>query len=177
MARLGSAVLADLEDLDIFTLLSEMPRIPRETLKNLVFEKMSVLSLNYLNTKKSRHTKVLNLVHRNIKMQEYHSPNEMGIHEEKSLFQLRTRIIEVRNNYSGSYPDLRCPLCKSEVDTQQHLLECKKLEIQGEIVSSKINYCDIFNGKLEDKANVARMLQAKFRLRQNLLKKLRKNLP
>ena len=104
-------------------------------------------------------------------MQEYLGPNEMGIDEAKFLFQLRTRMIEVRNNYSGSYPDLRCPLCKAEVDTQQHLLECKKLEIQWEIVSRQINYCDIFNGQLEDKANVARMLQAKFRLRQNLLKK------
>ena len=106
-----------------------------------------------------------------MKMQEYLGPNDLGIDEAKFLFQLRTRMIEVRNNYSGSYPDLRCPLCKSEVDTQQHLLECKKLEKEGEIVSSLINYCNIFNGKLEDKANVARILQAKFKLRKNLLKK------
>ena len=162
----GQTVLADLEDLDI-----SKPRIPRESFKNLISEKISVLALNYLNTEKSRHSKVLNLVHRNIKMQDYLSPNDMGIDQAKFLLQLRTRMIEVINNYSGSYPDLRCPLCKSEVDTQQHLLECKKLEKQGEIVSSLINYCNIFNGKLEDKANVARILQAKFRLRQNLLKK------
>jgi hypothetical protein len=125
----GQTVLADLEDLDISTPLSEIPRIPRESFKNLVSEKISVLALDYLNKEKSRHTKVLNLLHRNMKMQEYLGPNEMGIDEEKFLFQLRTRMIEVRNNYSGSYLDLRCPLCKAEVDTQQHLLECKKLEI------------------------------------------------
>ena len=105
---------------------------------------------------------MLNLVHRNMKMQEYPSPNNMGINEAKFLFQLRTRMIEVRNNYSGTSPNLRCPHCKSEVDTKQHLLECKKLEKQGEMVSIQIKYCDIFNRKLEDKANVARILQTKF---------------
>ena len=85
---LGQTVLADLEDLDISTPLSEIPRIPRESFKNLISEKISVLALNYLNTEKSRHSKVLNLVHRNMKMQEYLSPNDMGIDEAKFLFNL-----------------------------------------------------------------------------------------
>ena len=89
----------------------------------------------------------------------------------KFLFHLRTRMVEVRNNYGGSFQDMMCPLCKLEVDTQQHLLECKKLEERGEIVSSRINYCDIFSGKLEDKVNVARILQKKFKRRKDLLKK------
>ena len=48
----GQTVLADLEDLDISTPLSEIPRIPRESFKNLVSEKISVLALDYLNTEK-----------------------------------------------------------------------------------------------------------------------------
>ena len=90
-----------------------------------------------------------------MRMQDYLSPNEIGIHEAKFIFHLRTRMIDVRTNFSGSYVDLRCPLCKREEDTQKHLLECSKLNVENDLVSSLPTYCDIFSEKLELKVGVA----------------------
>ena len=106
-----------------------------------------------------------------MEMQDYLCPNEMSVQEAKFVFQLRSRMVEVRTNYGGSHPDLRCPLCMMEHDTQKHLLECVKLDGVGELVSVLPEYEDLFSRKLEPKVKVSRILRARFLKRKQMMKK------
>ena len=80
-------------------------------------------------------------------------------------------MVEVRTNYGGSHPDLRCHLCMMEQDTQKHLLECVKLDGVGELVSVLPEYEDIFSRKLEPKVKVSRILIARFLKSKQMMKK------
>ena len=76
-------------------------------------------------------------------------------------------MVEVRTNYGGSHPDLRCPLCMMEHDTQKRV----KLDGVGELVSVLPEYEDLFSRKLEPKVKVSRILRARFLKRKQMMKK------
>ena len=56
-------------------------------------------------------------------------------------------------------------------------LESEVKEVKGDIVSSQINYCDVFNRNLEDKAKVARILQTKFGLKKEFIEEMKNLYP
>ena len=64
------------------------------------------------------------LVYENLKLQNYFLPNDMTIKQCNLLFSMRSRMVQVRTNYSHSYTDLTCPVCldTSEQDTQLNIL-------------------------------------------------------
>ena len=80
-------------------------------------------------------------------------------------------MIEVRANYSGGYKDLNCPLCKKEVDSQAHLMYCKKLNGENDLVLEMPQYDHLFGNKLDGKILVARIINQRFTKRKQLLKK------
>ena len=41
------------------------------------------------------------------------------------LFKLRTRMINVRNNFKNKYEDLMCTRCKKEIDDEKYLQNVK----------------------------------------------------
>ena len=48
------------------------------------------------------------------------------------IFKARTRMIKVKGNYKNGFPDLTCRACKTEPETQMHVLnECKNLHSQN----------------------------------------------
>ena len=53
-------------------------------------------------------------------------------------------MIDVRANYSGGCADMSCPLCKVEVDSQRHLMNCKNLDGESDLVSEMPKYEDLF---------------------------------
>ena len=87
------------------------------------------LALKYLHKKKLKHKEVRKLIHNKIQMSEYLEPNkhEIKIKEAQQLIKLRSKMTNVKTNYSGSYKNnLNCDLCKNEGterrDTQKHTL-------------------------------------------------------
>jgi hypothetical protein len=71
------------------------------------------------------------------------------------LHALRSRSINVKNNFSSKYRnDMSCPLCFYVRDDQQHLLDClvlkKKLKSR-EAANNKVVYEDIFEDYLKQK--------------------------
>ena len=164
---------SDLEFLGIEIPISEIRKTSAETFKRIVSEKIIDASLKYLNEEKSKHSKVLHISHKMMQMQDYLAPNEITNEEAKLIFQIRCRMLEVRTNYSGSYGDLRCPLCNLSEDSQQHLLECDKLaeDEEGEVATKKPEYNDIFSEKLKPKAEIARIIISRYKKRKKILKK------
>ena len=104
-------------------------------------------------------------------MQDYLAPNEITNEEAKLIFHIRCRMLEVRTNYSGSYGDLSCPLCNLSEDNQQHLLDTLGEDEEGEVVTKKPEYNDIFSEKLKPKAEIARIIISRYKKRKKILKK------
>ena len=167
----GQTVAADLDELDITFPIFEISKTPVEKFRKLTMTNICTLALKHLNGEKGGHSKVLNIVYRNMKIQEYLTPNVIDIQEAKFIFHLRTRMVDVRKNFSGSYPNLNCPLCNLEPDTQEHLLKCEKLDADTDLISSMPEYSDIFSENLEAQVLVARIIQSRFKKRKQLLKK------
>ena len=98
-----------------------------DMVKKLIEEK----TINYLNSIKLKHTKVMHIVHNSLCLQEYLKPeNVQSVNLSKFLFQSRTRMLEVKTNFRNDFKneDLNCPLkCQNE-DDQKHLLECDKID-------------------------------------------------
>ena len=91
-------VMEDLESLKIHETIKKMTK---STFKGLIEKKVVITALIYLNSEKEKHTKVAHIEHKNLEMQDYLSPNTISIQESKFIFLLRTRMLDVRNNYKG----------------------------------------------------------------------------
>ena len=91
------------------------------------------------------YSNILHIQHAQLEIQEYLCLNDISVREAKFLFLTRCRMLEVRSNYSGSHSDPKCPLCEVEQDTQKHLLVCKKLNNENNIVSEVPIYENLFS--------------------------------
>ena len=58
------------------------------------------------------------------------------------IFQSRTRMIDVKNNFRNKYADTSCRACGSEPETQEHVLET--CQILHQTSDSKVSKNDIF---------------------------------
>ena len=135
---------------------------------NLSFEEISIMSkysykpkvkkavnlsaFNLLITEKNKLVKVSQINYSQLKMQSYFLPNKMTVKQCNLLFSLRARMVQVRINYKNSYTELFCPVCKdpTKQDNQQHLLFCKKLmENENLVIKTKIEYTDILKSNVQ----------------------------
>ena len=103
-------------------------------------------------------------------MQDYLCPNEISVDEAKFIFHVRTRMLDVKTNYSERYTDSLCPICKNEEDTQKHLLECSKLDTDGDIVTKLPEYDHLFSEKLDDKVKIAKIIKQRYEKRTAIIK-------
>ena len=94
-------------------------------------------------------------------MQQYLQPSVLDNVQVTLLFQLKSRLVEVKVNYKNKYRDLQCPVCKvdGEEDSQQHILTCNKLLQESNIIADKnIIYSHIFHNKIEKQAADVRLI-------------------
>ena len=76
--------------------------------------KSSLSALEYLNAIKAKHSKVLNIPHTTLEMQSYLKPSQITIIEAKFIFLVRTRMLDVKTNFTNKYNDVKYPNCMEE---------------------------------------------------------------
>ncbi len=73
------------------------------------------------------------------------------------VFQARTRMIKVKENYKKGQRNLICRVCRTQVETQQHILEeCVELH---EDETTKVTKDDIFKEDVYHLKEIANKLQ------------------
>ena len=124
-----------------------------EQFRKLVKSKIKQAAYQYLKEKQQTHSKVQDILYDELQTQKYLKSPLFTNEETNLLFSLRTRTsrsfkCNFRNLYGGQ---VDCPLkCWGEgqlplEDSQQHLLQWKKLEMQKKsIASHQISYDDLF---------------------------------
>ena len=153
----------DLKELSITCNLTDIRSQSKETFKKLVKDScMNIAFSNLTNLQKS-HSKMSNVKYADFKMQSYFHDGSI---DARSLFLYRTRMIRVRNNYQGSSPENQlCPLCKDEIDTQEHLLTCEKIHT----TPPNVRYGDIFMDDLSKIKDTLAALKSSFKFREDVL--------
>ena len=131
--------------------------------------KLGNLALKWLldkkNFRKSENAKGKQLNYTELKMADYLLPSDtdLTIKEKKWIFKCRIDDIDVRANRRWQYEDLSCLSCNSnKAESQIHILECKPLLENSNILTYLPNYSDLFGNDLDELIYVARLLKDNF---------------
>ena len=149
-----------------------------EKFKQLVKTKVREAALKYLKVKQQTHTKVQNILYNKLEIQPYLKSVLFNNDETKLLFSLRTRTSEsfkcnFRNLYRGQ---VDCPLQCWDAgeepieDSQQHILECKKMQIENSNVAlGKVVYNDLF-GEVSRQKEAITLFAELMEMKENQMK-------
>ena len=137
------------------------------TFKNLVNKKIKELShCSLLENKKGK----LSNLSDDYCMKEYLTTDKISLEQKQILFNLRTRMTQVRTNYKNQYQgNLACTLCDTDSeDSQEHLLQCPALLEKVEVDNS-VKYMDIFD-TLEKQVKAVKYIGEILKIRKSMLK-------
>ena len=98
--------------------------IPMEQIKAMSIEKFHKIvqigirraAFKYLSMEEAKLSKIMVVPHSELKLQKYFQPLAMmDVQDAKLLFQLRSRMLDVKKNFPKKYRDLCCPICNSDI--------------------------------------------------------------
>ena len=163
----------DKADLDLNLEDEEIISIKKEQFRNIVKNRIEKFAAKYLMQLKRSHSKTEHLTFNGFKPAEYLISNNLTSKEVQILFQLRTRMVDVKGNFSSAHSNnMWCKLCLLFVETQQHLLECPVLRIRTKnlIDFKEADYQMIF-GNLKNQEKIAKIYKILLEARKDLLDK------
>ena len=164
-------VKIDLEKIKLDLTLETIKLMSKEEFQKVVKNAINKTAFAYLNVEKQKRDKVKHIEHRYLKLQPYLCPGNLNIREAKLLFHLRTRMVDVKENFRNKYPDTICPVCKGDLkDTQEHVLVCSVLNHdRNMIVKSPVVFSWIFGTDVVKQSEVTRLFQYLWNLRTKFL--------
>ena len=71
------------------------------------------------------HKKVKTLKYKKVQIQTYLKDSNLSTEKKQLLFSLRTRMLDIKENFSFLYLDNECTLGCKEIESQEHLLNCQ----------------------------------------------------
>ena len=128
----------------------------------------SVATFTKLENIKQTHSKVRNLKHIRLEMQDYLMPNEannMKKEDAQIIFQIRSKVMNLKMNMKGKFEKFECSICFIEEETQEHVYLCEKiwnLKKQNNLNIPK--YEEILYGDVFQKLKVSRILKENMKL-------------
>ena len=140
--------------------------LSKESLKELIKKRTSVVAFDYLYKIAESHSKVQHQIYKDLNGMQYFEDNRFSTDQIKLLFKLRTRMFDVRNNFRNKYECASCPLCGLHGDTQDHLLSC--VMIQKHFTPS-IMYEDIFSEECNTLLETSKEFEKIVEIRNTLL--------
>ena len=164
-------VKKNLEELKLNLKTEEIMVMSKMKFRKLVLEAVRSKAFGDLLELKNSHKKVKHISYEHFEMQKYLKSKSLSNQEAKFAFHLRSRMIDVRCNYSSSYSHLHCPLCKKSEDNQEHLLNCEKLAEEKVISNGEINYQQLFERNIGKQEMVVKILKKSFENRKSILMK------
>ena len=116
--------------------------------KSYVEKKVNNFALEHLKREAARHSKSLGILNgvnslKKWRRQSYLGENIFSKEELFLLFQLRSRMLDVKSNFSTLYErNFVCRTCKEEdsIEDEDHLLDCKNLKSEIDDVEVKFDF-------------------------------------
>ena len=161
-----TTVLKDIETLNLNINLEGVTVMSLNRFKKKVRHAIKEKAFQYLVSQQATHSKAKPLKYSKLQLQPYLQPDavDLTIKEKAFIFEARSRMIDIRDNFKSGKSELKCRACNVEVEDQPHLLRCTKLMEDGELVQHIPEYSDLFGDDAAKIAAVSRILQRKFTL-------------
>ena len=168
-------VQADKQELEIDLTDEEIQGVSKFTFKSYVKKKVTINHLKYLESLKKKHSKAEHLNCSELKQADYLHDQNFSTHEKRLLFKLRSKTIDVKQNFPGLNKDMWCTSCGLFPENQSHLLQCPALVVHlgylaGETSTLNENY---IYGSTEQKRSIVKIFSDILEVRDNLQQKMR----
>ena len=128
----------------------EIEEISKNKFKKIVETKIDIFALQQLNALKSKHSKSQYLQSSSFKTAGYLIDDRFSKSESQLLFKLRSKTLNVKQNFENQHSNNLCETCMLFPETQSHLLQCpeiapklKLINLQGSDVEEKFIYVKI----------------------------------
>ena len=128
---------------------TELKRIVNKAITEKAFQRLSGL--------KENHSKVKNLIYSDFKMQNYLKPSRVKAtkSEIQTIFELRSRVTDVKLNFRGKFENLECRVCQNNEESQKHAYECDDILKLRRIKNQKTEYENIFGQNKRKQIQIA----------------------
>ena len=167
-------VKQDIEDLKLNVNIENIQVLKKSALKRILNKAILNMALKRLNALKQKHSKVQNLSHEKLKMQNYLKANKHKIskYESETIFKMRTRVTRVKMNYRGEFENLQCTICDEEYESQQHIIECLEIRKMKETENKIIEYEKLFGENVEKQLEIAKCFLENMNIKSKLEKRV-----
>ena len=116
-------------------------------------------------SKSEDYSKGENLLYGDLIIRKYLKSKNLTTNQKKIIFKFRTRMINVKGNFSSSYINLNCRFnCFNQIESQEHLLSCNQLP---NLIADS-DYRLLF-GNNPNISEIARKLEQNLKARDNLI--------
>ena len=164
------SVYKDMEEIGLKMTEEDIMKISKEKFKDIVQSKVNICFRTYFLKKPGSKTA-------NIKIQDIFKPSsymfsrKLNVEEIQTLFKLRTRTIDVKNNQESSFKgDIWCRTCSLFPESQKHIFECYEIIKQLMYLTfSEVKYEMIF-GRLEEQEKFAKIYKIMLSTRSDIIK-------
>ena len=153
-----TTVCSDLSDLRLNLNFYEIRNMKKTTFMNKVNNSIELKTLEGLEKVKNTHSKVKQLKHHKLSMQNYLKPCDLKIttDEKQQIFALRAKVTNVKMNQKNKYESYECKACDNAEESQEHVLVCQTiLQIQNDDENEIPAYEKIENGSIREKVKIA----------------------
>lgn len=161
---------SDKIELDIQVTDDEIQGVSKEIFKNYVKSKVRINHLKFLNNLKKKHSKSKFLDCTQQKTAEYLKNPRLSTKQKQLLFRLRSKTLDVKQNFSGQHKNLWCTSCGLFPESQSHLLQCPQLVINLKYLTgktSKLNENFIY-GNIHQQEMIVNIYSDILEVRENL---------
>ena len=151
-------VLKDMDDLKLNLSLEELKETKKPKLKKILNKTVLEEAFERLNKMKENHSKVMHIKHYKLEMQKYLKSSKLKMKQEEAqtVFSLRCRMTDVKNNYKGSYETYACEVCKEKDESQEHIMECMEILKLRKSFTKPPEYNKLFDGNLESQLEISK---------------------
>ena len=162
-------MIKDLEEMELDVTFVNIQKMGKQKWKNIVRNMIILKSFKKLVETKQMHSKVKNIKHVRLEIQDYFMPNIENMKKEdvQMIFKIRCRNLNLKMNMKSQYDSYECLVCLKEDETQEHVYVCEEISKYQSIVNSETpKYQQILNGTVNEKLKVARMMKEKLKIRE-----------
>ena len=163
-------VQADKAELGINLSDSEIQGVSKNVFHNHVKKKAHINMVKKLNELKKKHSKAKYLSCSKLKPAEYIEDSDFNTQEKQLLFKLRSKTLDVKENFKGLNSNPWCISCGLFPETQSHLLQCPQLVIDLsylDVKASKLNENYIY-GNLKQQKMIVKIYSDILEIREKL---------
>ena len=164
-----NTVKRDLKDLKLEVDIEKIQVLKKSALKGILNKAILNMSLTRLNEIKANHSKVQKL-----KMQNYLKANnqKMSQNESETIFKMRSRVSNVKTNYRGRFENFECSLCNKDMETQQHIIECKSIRNVKKTENENVKYENLYGENVKQQLEIAKLFIENMNIKSKLEQKV-----